>query len=61
MPLSSLRRTTRERKYALDAIEAALRRLQAEEGAARSREEHLALLDSVVQELEGWQQKVRTC
>ena len=58
MPLSSLRRTTRERKYALDAIEAALRRLQAEDGGARSREQHIALLDSVAQELEGWQQKV---
>ena len=60
MPLSSLRRTTRERKYALDAIEASLLRLQAEEGAARSREEHLALLDSVAEELEGWQHKVCT-
>ena len=59
MPLSSLRRTTRERKYALDAIEAALRRLQADQGGARSREEHIALIDSVAQELEGWQQKVR--
>ena len=60
VPLSSLRRTTRERKYALDAIEAALRRLQPEDGAARSREEHVAVLDSVAQELETWQHKVRS-
>jgi hypothetical protein len=60
VPLSSLRRTTRERKYALDAIEAALKRLQPEDGVTRGREEHVAMLDSVAHELETWQHKVRS-
>ena len=51
VPYESLRRTTRDRKYALDAIDAQLQSLQGDTGVERTREEHATLLDSVIKEM----------
>lgn len=59
MPFESLRRTTRERKYAIDEVQSVMSTLREASQKPYSTEEGVEVLDGVLQRLEGLKRKVR--
>ena len=59
MPFESLRRTTRERKYAIDEVQSVMSTLREASQKPYSTEEGVEALDGVLQRLEGLKRKVR--